>query len=390
MTTSNQKAQHPIAPPVAETVPQWCRALFAELCGRGYFNYQHKEESITGKEIIAIICKHSPNAQPMQAVNDDVKAVFATVKEQAYKLPNKCECSGSEPCVTCELLARIDDLERSLELARHAPKEVPQQGVPEIPPASEPYSQARRWWQSLPFGEQMVQHYNAPPNSTIEAMYEIHMKRSRATSQADAEGNALPIQDRVTAIRTRAEAAEAKCAELEKEIESVRSQYLPHASLTIACQDYEAKLAAANEKCENARRTIAELTNSVVAATERAEAAEAEVARLHKIVGDCELVAFDNCNPPQLWSWIGDWEGGAAEPLQRIKNAKDAVKEIADLTAQLAAANERIREAYAILCQLDNVYRRQSTESVGSFSVTQEVHSLLKRAMDTLNGKGRK
>ena len=57
------------------------------------------------------------------------------------------------------------------------------------------------------------------------------------------------------------------------------------------------------------------------------------------------------------------------------------------LTAQLAAANDRIREAYAILCQLENVYRRQSTESVGSFGVSQEVHSLLKRAMDTLNGK---
>ena len=63
------------------------------------------------------------------------------------------------------------------------------------------------------------------------------------------------------------------------------------------------------------------------------------------------------------------------------------MQHIETLTAQLAAANERVREAYAILCQLENVYRRQSTESVGSFGVSQEVHSLLKRAMDTLNGK---
>lgn len=55
------------------------------------------------------------------------------------------------------------------------------------------------------------------------------------------------------------------------------------------------------------------------------------------------------------------------------------------LTAQLAAANERVREGYAILCQLDNVYRRQSTESVGSFGVSQEVHLLLDRAMKILH-----
>lgn len=110
------------------------------------------------------------------------------------------------------------------------------------------------------------------------------------------------------------------------------------------------------QQVESRDATIAELNKDakedhavILAYQRRAEAAEAEVARLHKIVGDCELVAFDNCNPPQLWSWIGDWEGGAAEPLQRIKNAKDAVKEIADLTAQLAAANERVAEFEARL-----------------------------------------
>lgn len=92
-----------------------------------------------------------------------------------------------------------------------------------------------------------------------------------------------------------------------------------------------------------------DLPEKVAALRTRAEAAEAEVARLHKIIGDCEMVAFDNSKPPQLWSWIGDWEGGAAEPLQRIKNAKDAVKEIASLTAQLAAANERVAEFEARL-----------------------------------------
>jgi hypothetical protein len=75
---------------------------------------------------------------------------------------------------------------------------------------------------------------------------------------------------------------------------------------------------------------------------QRCEAAEREVARLHKIIGDCELIAFDNCTPPQLWSWVGDWEGGAAEPLQRIKNAKDAVKELSTLTAERDALQKRL------------------------------------------------
>jgi hypothetical protein len=75
---------------------------------------------------------------------------------------------------------------------------------------------------------------------------------------------------------------------------------------------------------------------------QRCEAAEREVARLHKIIGDCELIAFDNCTPPQLWSWVGDWEGGAAEPLQRIKNAKDAVKELSTITAERDALQKRL------------------------------------------------
>lgn len=47
------------------------------------------------------------------------------------------------------------------------------------------------------------------------------------------------------------------------------------------------------------------------------------------------------------------------------------------------------REAYGHLTQALNVYRRQSTESVGSFAVTQEVISLLNRAMEALDGTER-
>lgn len=77
----------------------------------------------------------------------------------------------------------------------------------------------------------------------------------------------------------------------------------------------------------------------------------------------------------------------SSKAIERDLESERKVLESTVEQDQLAAANDRIREAYAILCQLENVYRRQSTESVGSFGVSQEVHSLLKRAMDTLNGK---
>ena len=43
-----------------------------------------------------------------------IKAKFDAMKATAYKLPNKCECSGSEACVCCNLLADIGDLDEAL------------------------------------------------------------------------------------------------------------------------------------------------------------------------------------------------------------------------------------------------------------------------------------
>lgn len=344
MTTSNQKAQHPIAPPVAENVPQWCRDAAEEI-------YHWRGRAYSAIDSLAAI------------------------------------------------------------IARHAPKAVPQQGVPEIPPAAAVWPRyfeqrnCRGPYKRLRFESPTVckwadghaSHLNLsesmPKIFSMEAVLQTHI-------ETDAEGNALPEKQEASGVESKPVQRFQHYGPYD--IESVpaadHDRVVREKDATIA--ELRAELDVAFRKSVLDAATINGLrlptcewdsdSDEMRALRTRADAAEAEVARLHKIVGDCELVAFDNCNPPQLWSWIGDWEGGAAEPLQRIKNAKDAVKEIADLTAQLAAANERIREAYAILCQLDNVYRRQSTESVGSFSVTQEVHSLLKRAMDTLNGKGRK
>jgi hypothetical protein len=39
---------------------------------------------------------------------------FAAVKATAYKLPNKCECSGSTACVCCNLLADIGECSTTL------------------------------------------------------------------------------------------------------------------------------------------------------------------------------------------------------------------------------------------------------------------------------------
>ena len=127
----------------------------------------------------------------------------------------------------------------------------------------------------------------------------------------------------------------------------------------------------------------------VIALRTRAEAAEAEVARLNKEVESlqCEVCCptcggcgTEGCCSPNNCELV------KCKYPHNVETWKENMQHIETLTAQLAAANERVREAYAILCQLENVYRRQSTESVGSFGVSQEVHSLLKRAMDTLNG----
>lgn len=64
-------------------VPQWCVAAFAELRDRGYFNYSHHSESITGKEIISIIAKHAP--RPEQPCRENLWQSAAEIAALMYE-----------------------------------------------------------------------------------------------------------------------------------------------------------------------------------------------------------------------------------------------------------------------------------------------------------------
>lgn len=46
----------------------------------------------------------------VRAAIGEARRRFNVVKDTAYKLPNKCECSGSVACVACQLLGDIGDL----------------------------------------------------------------------------------------------------------------------------------------------------------------------------------------------------------------------------------------------------------------------------------------
>ena len=423
MTTPNHVSQHRRAEPV----PQWCYDAAEEIIG-------HRATYIA-----AIIARHAPQAEPPQPAPRYACSKLAAVGDTVKVV-------GSEP----PLIMKVEELSTTGGLyiksltgtACMLLNSSQVEFVPEIPPAGEAAVWPRyfrlcedgnwRWVQYKPDLPLLYKKFDGSMTNADVNIEEL-MNRNDAI-ETDAHGNASPNTEAKRATsnppqdppRPPKQLPQSDASGVERwdvrsvitlgdeppyVIEKCRSgQFVKAADHDRVVADLQRKLQIREaeigiggspppyptwmQQVESRDATIAELNKDakedhavILAYQRRAEAAEAEVARLHKIVGDCELVAFDNCNPPQLWSWIGDWEGGAAEPLQRIKNAKDAVKEIADLTAQLAAANERIREAYAILCQLENVYRRQSTESVGSFGVSQEVHSLLKRAMDTLNGK---
>lgn len=333
MTTSNQKAQHPIAPPVAENVPQWCRDAAEEI-------YHWRGRAYSAIDSLAAI------------------------------------------------------------IARHAPKAVPQQGVPEIPPAAAVWPRyfeqrnCRGPYKRLRFESPTVckwayghaSHLNLsesmPKIFSMEAVLQTHI-------ETDAEGNALPEKQEASGVESKpvqrfqhygpydiesvpaadhdrvVREKDATIAELRKRIVHLKKQRTLMEHKVIACgvaaTHPNAKLAASGVY---KTKWNSQQLEEVIALRTRAEAAEAKCAEYRN--------TFTAANEMRL---------SEVRLRHQVQQRADA------LTAQLAAANERVREAYAILCQLENVYRRQSTESVGSFGVSQEVHSLLKRAMDTLNGK---
>lgn len=159
---------------------------------------------------------------------------------------------------------------------------------------------------------------------------------------------------------------------------------------------------AKDEQLAERDATIAELNKCVAHACNRelreagrAEAAEAKCAELEKLTNlgcTVHLNAMQNKDPffvcdvddCVISSGSNIWES-IHYAIYKIETGEDVPDQDAAEQQQLAAANERIREAYAIVCQLDNVYRRQSTESVGSFGVSQEVHLLLDRVMKILH-----
>ena len=63
-------------------------------------------------------CRGLPTAaldgEGVRAAIEEARRRFDVVKDTAYKLPNKCECSGSVACVACQLLGDIGDLGEAL------------------------------------------------------------------------------------------------------------------------------------------------------------------------------------------------------------------------------------------------------------------------------------
>ena len=87
----------------------------------GDYETQPPSEAVAIAERLAACwnyCRGLPTAaldgEGVRAAIEEARRRFDVVKDTAYKLPNKCECSGSVACVACQLLGDIGDLGEAL------------------------------------------------------------------------------------------------------------------------------------------------------------------------------------------------------------------------------------------------------------------------------------
>jgi len=352
----------PAPAPQGVDVPQWCVAAFAELRDRGYFNYSHHSESITGKEIINIIAKHAPQpeATPATAADGEGEVQATTPKWPRYFEPKELRGirdrikfidpfhpvwadGSSSPVALCRSVKDIDmndyietdangnALTQPIEQQQASGVEAK---VDEVVTLAQDAAFARRDKSlfMVKEGSKFV-----PADRFIEA--EAELASIKREYLEDASTNRQRIDDHevlIARLRRRLAARDATIAELTKSGEQASS--IRDGALAVCKNSHELVLGLINERNG--------LKKQLAAANERVAALEKELKGWHGVVVECEkiLKAVGTAERPltsNLPNLIRD-------RLQSLHRAEEAVAELEKerdgLRKALSYLHERLTE----------------------------------------------
>ena len=263
----NEAIVTPAPAPQGVDVPQWCVAAFAELRDRGYFNYSHHSESITGKEIINIIAKHAPQpeATPAPAATDAVE-VQATPKWPRYFQPiglyqNIYRLKYDSPTSPCKWAnGGSDELPHMLTYVADAERDL---NYIETDAAGNALTQ--------PIEQQQASGVEAKVDEVVTLAQDAAFARRDKSLFMVKEGSKFVSADRFI--------------EAEAELASIKREYIEDASTNRQrIDDHEVLIAKLRRRLAARDATIAELTKSGEQASSIRDGALAVCKNSHELV----------------------------------------------------------------------------------------------------------